>query len=107
MDSGSSEVASSSQPNVNTIEDSSGRIEEIATNRIIKVKKGDVITLHGMGGAGFGDPFERDADRVQRDVKDGFVSIEKAKEDYGVVIDPVTLEVDTEATAVKRKKHTA
>lgn len=33
-----------------------------------------------------------------KDVQNGFVSIEKAKEDYGVVIDPLTFQVDEEET---------
>jgi N-methylhydantoinase B/oxoprolinase/acetone carboxylase alpha subunit len=35
---------------------------------------------------------------VERDVLEGYVSFEKAKEDYGVVIDPNTLKVNGEAT---------
>ncbi|MBW1804636.1 MAG: hydantoinase B/oxoprolinase family protein, partial [Deltaproteobacteria bacterium] len=95
------------KPNVTTIENPDGQIEEITINSFIKVRKGDIITLHGMGGAGFGNPFEREVDRVQRDVRDGFVSVEKAKEEYGVVINPGTMEVDVETTEVLRKKMAA
>jgi N-methylhydantoinase B len=35
---------------------------------------------------------------VAADVVNGYVSIEKAREDYGVVIDPATLKVDLEET---------
>jgi N-methylhydantoinase B/oxoprolinase/acetone carboxylase alpha subunit len=35
---------------------------------------------------------------VENDVLEGYVSLEKAKEDYGVVIDPKTFKVDREAT---------
>jgi N-methylhydantoinase B len=34
--------------------------------------------------------------KVLEDVRNGFVSIEKAKEDYGIVIDPITFEVNEE-----------
>jgi N-methylhydantoinase B len=37
-------------------------------------------------------------EKVLKDVRNGFVSIEKAKEDYGVVIDPLTYEVNGEET---------
>jgi len=35
---------------------------------------------------------------VESDVMEGYVSLEKAKEDYGVVIDPKTMKVDEETT---------
>ncbi len=37
------------------------------------------------GGGGFGNPFERDVDKVIMDVKNGLVSEKGAKLDYGVV----------------------
>ncbi len=46
--------------------------------------------------------YERHVDRVIREVMDGFVSLEKAKEDYGVVIDPESMKVDEEATEILR-----
>jgi len=36
-------------------------------------------------------------------VRNGFVSVEKAREDYGVAIDPATLEIDAAATARLRQ----
>ena len=38
------------------------------------------------GGGGFGDPRERDPQRVLDDVLDGLITVEDAKRDYGVVI---------------------
>ena len=38
------------------------------------------------GGGGWGDPFEREPERVKRDVRDGYVTIEGAARDYGVVV---------------------
>jgi N-methylhydantoinase B len=61
--------------------------------------KGDEVEIHSSGGGGFGDPFVRSVERVQQDVQNGLVSVERAREDYGVVIDPVNWEVDREATA--------
>ncbi len=57
------------------------------------------------GGGGWGDPFTREPDRVVRDVRDGYVTIEGAARDYGVVVvgdpdeDPEGLVVDLDATA--------
>jgi N-methylhydantoinase B len=59
---------------------------------------GDVITMDAAGGGGYGDPLERDPDLVARDVREEYVSPESAREDYGVVIDPATGEVDRAAT---------
>ena len=56
------------------------------------------------GGGGWGKPFEREPERVLRDVRDGYVTIEGAARDYGVVVtgdpehDPEGLGVDLEAT---------
>lgn len=61
-------------------------------------KPGDVIGFYSAGGGGYGDPFDRDPELVRRDVLYGYVSIEKAREEYGVVIDPRTYEIDWEAT---------
>ncbi len=59
---------------------------------------GDVISFYSAGGGGYGDPFQRDPAAVQKDVRYGYVSIEKAREDYGVAIDPETLDIDPGAT---------
>jgi N-methylhydantoinase B len=55
---------------------------------------GDVIQFDSAGGGGYGDPLQRDPQAVEVDVINGYVSIEKAREDYGVVLDPATLKVD-------------
>ena len=55
--------------------------------------------MDAAGGGGCGDPLERDPDLVAADVMDGYVSVDRAREDYGVVIDPESMAVDREATA--------
>ena len=62
------------------------------------IKKGDVMRLLTSGGGGWGDPLERPIERVQQDVRGGFVSVDSAREDYGAVIDALGI-VDREATA--------
>jgi N-methylhydantoinase B len=47
------------------------------------LEPGSVVELRTGGGGGFGDPRERDPERVRADVLDGFVSPEAAKRDYG------------------------
>jgi N-methylhydantoinase B/oxoprolinase/acetone carboxylase alpha subunit len=68
---------------------------------------GQVFLLETTGGGGFGAPYQRDAKRVLDDVLDDYVSIEAARERYGVVIDPERLVVDEEATAVLRTQRSA
>ncbi len=63
---------------------------------------GDEIIIDVAGGGGYGNPFERDMELVESDVANGYVSVEKAKEDYGVVIDPETMKADPEETAKLR-----
>ena len=59
-------------------------------------------------GGGRGNPLERDPERVKKDVRDGYISIAGAKNDYRVVItgnpewDPENLEIDLAATALLR-----
>jgi N-methylhydantoinase B len=50
------------------------------------------------GGGGYGNPLKRDVKRVQEDVMDGLVSIKRARDVYGVILDPRTLEIDGDAT---------
>jgi len=70
---------------------------------LTQLKPGDVVTIDAAGGGGYGDPLERDPEMVEQDVLEGYVTIERAREDYGVVIDPETLKVNWEATANLRK----
>jgi N-methylhydantoinase B len=49
--------------------------------------RGDFVNVWLMGGGGYGDPIDRDPELVKRDVEDGLVSIQAAKEIYGVVLD--------------------
>ncbi|MFQ5942869.1 MAG: hydantoinase B/oxoprolinase family protein [Anaerolineales bacterium] len=56
--------------------------------------KDDVARLITGTGGGYGEPFERPIEKVQEDVRNGYVSLKQAEEDYGVVLRPDTLEVD-------------
>jgi N-methylhydantoinase B len=54
---------------------------------------GDVVSLRLPGAGGYGDPLERDPDMLLADVRDGKVSLESARRDYGVEIEPETMTV--------------
>ena len=72
------------------------------------LRRGDIYRLDTPGGGGFGDPFEREPERVLADVEEGYVSREAAERDYGVVLAETgdSLTVDIAATARKRTKET-
>ena len=59
---------------------------------------GDVVIMDAAGGGGYGDPLERDLALVERDVADGYISVDRAQADYGAVMDPGTMKVDQEAS---------
>jgi N-methylhydantoinase B len=68
-----------------------------------RLEAGDVLVNNTGGGGGYGDPFEREPARVARDVRNGFVSVEAAARDYGVVVDATTFDVDAAATERLRR----
>jgi N-methylhydantoinase B len=63
---------------------------------------GSTVEQFAGGGGGYGDACLRDAAAVVQEVRDELLSLDKARRDYGVVIDPVTLTIDKEATGVLR-----
>ncbi|MFC4766194.1 hydantoinase B/oxoprolinase family protein [Effusibacillus consociatus] len=74
----------------------------------VPVEEGDSFIRPSAGGGGLGDPLERDPYLVLEDVIDGYVSIERARKDYGVVIrcrDEETLqyELDDDKTLQERQ----
>ncbi|MEH7524357.1 hydantoinase B/oxoprolinase family protein [Bacillus sp. JJ1503] len=70
----------------------------------IEVEPGDQILFITGGSGGWGDPIERGPEKVCLDVKRGLTSIDKARSSYGVVLKPVTLEIDKEATLMQRNQ---
>jgi N-methylhydantoinase B len=76
--------------------------EEVSGSIYESMAAGEVLVNHSGGGGGWGDPLTRDPERVLEDVRNGYVSLERARDDYGVVIDPETTSIDHEATAALR-----
>jgi N-methylhydantoinase B len=70
---------------------------------LTQLAPGDVVVIDVAGGGGYGDPLERDPELVQEDVVQGYVTAERAREDYGVVIDARTMKVDLAATNELRR----
>jgi N-methylhydantoinase B len=76
-----------------------GQVYYPKSKEIIKgIPPGTLFHEIAGGGGGYGDPFQRPVEKVLKDVQNGFVSFEKAREDYGVVMDPLTYQVDEEET---------
>lgn len=85
-----------------------GSIEKLATGKTVghvTLEAGDGFLVEVGGGGGFGNPLERDPKRVLADVGSGYVSLEAARRDYGVVIYPSgrTFELDETATRELRR----
>jgi N-methylhydantoinase B len=76
-----------------------GETQVIRNNVIEIIKPGETVTNFNPGGGGYGDAMKRPVEKVVQDVRNGLVSIEGAREDYGVVLSPDgPLEVDHAAT---------
>ncbi len=78
-------------------------VEVPERTREVILKPGDVARVEMNAGGGYGDPFDRDPELVLGDVLDGYVTLQGASEDYGVVIDPTTLTVDLPDTQKLRR----
>jgi N-methylhydantoinase B len=63
---------------------------------------GDITYFLSGGGGGWGSPFEREPDAVLSDALNEYVSLEGARRDYGVVINPDRWAVDERATVALR-----
>jgi len=60
--------------------------EAIPSKGVFALAAGDCVSCWASGGAGYGDPFERDAQQVLDDVIDAKITAKCAQDDYGVVI---------------------
>ncbi len=67
-----------------------------------RLKKDDLLRVITPGGGGWGSPLDRPAEDVLADVRDGFVSAERAFDVYGVVLGADGRSVDAAATTERR-----
>ena len=81
-----------------------GTRRQAKSKEIIRgIPRGTVYNQVAGGGGGYGDPFERPADLVLADVRNGLIGVEAARADYGVCIDPHTLVLDAARTMELRR----
>jgi N-methylhydantoinase B len=66
------------------------------------VPAGTLYLQHAGGGGGYGPPTDRPAAKVQQEVRDGIISIQVARDLYGVSLDPETLDILEAQTASLR-----
>lgn len=72
----------------------------------VQIERGQKLRLETPGGGGYGDPRERDPERVAEDVRLGFVGPANAEKEYGVVLDAAG-SVDAAATHDLRAREAA
>ena len=81
-----------------------GRVYQTTSKDLIEqVPEGTIWSQAAGGGGGYGDPFLRPAEKVAEEVRNGIISMEKARSDYGVVLDERTFEVNVKET--NRLRH--
>jgi N-methylhydantoinase B len=51
-----------------------------------RLKRNDLLRIERPGGGGLGDPLERPVERVLDDVRQGYVTAARARDDYGVAV---------------------
>ncbi len=78
--------------------------ETMRLHTVRKVSPDHYLEIHCAGGGGVGNPFERDPQAVLADVRSGLLTVETAREEYGVVIDLETISIDEETTAALRER---
>jgi N-methylhydantoinase B len=78
-----------------------GSVEQPPNGKLynVQLQPGDAYVIESGGGGGFGDPLQRDVEFVASDVKLGYVSVQQARDDYGVVFDEVSGELSRQDTA--------
>jgi N-methylhydantoinase B len=59
---------------------------QLHAKALVDLKPRDIVHLNLPGGGGYGNPFERDPQKVFWDVIEGYVSPEAAAKDYGVAV---------------------
>ena len=85
-----------------------GSVRRAKSKEIIRgIPTGTVFKQKAGGGGGYGEPFARPAERVVDEVRNGLISLEAARTEYGVVVDPRTLALDATRTAELRGARSA
>ncbi|QYY33900.1 hydantoinase B/oxoprolinase family protein (plasmid) [Cupriavidus pinatubonensis] len=65
----------------------SGSLEPLPAGGVVTLRDGETILSFSCGGGGYGSPHTRDPELVRKDVAEGYLSIERARDVYAVVVD--------------------
>jgi N-methylhydantoinase B len=84
-----------------------GTREDLPSKKMIVLHPGDQLWEYIAGGAGYGDPLDRDPAAVLADVLDGKVSPALATKAFGVVLTPDDTAVDAVKTKESRERRRA
>ena len=87
----------------NIVHRSDGTSEQLPAMFSNELDSGELYHHAQTGGGGWGDPFDRDPERVLADVKNEKVSAKGARSHYGVVLAP-GFRIDEEQSAILRKE---
>ena len=68
------------------------------------IPNGTIMRQVAGGGGGYGEAYRRPPEQVVQEVKNGTLSLESAREDYGVVIDQTALDINWPKTEQLRGK---
>lgn len=82
-----------------------GNNQLLTTKPTMNITRGDVFRHELAGGGGWGDAYKRDPQAVLQDVRNELVSVDAAREEYGVAVDVKTWTVDLAATETLRAEH--
>jgi N-methylhydantoinase B len=80
---------------------------ELPGKSLMVLKEGDLYRLIQASGGGFGDPIERDVYAIEDDVQQEKLTVDYVRQEYSVVIDPLTLKLDLDATETLRTQTEA
>jgi N-methylhydantoinase B len=69
-----------------------GSVERFGKTARLPLARGERARIVTATGGGWGDPLRRPVEAVVADVRDGYVTFEQAERDYGLRLDPATLE---------------
>jgi N-methylhydantoinase B len=77
---------------------------ELPSKITLQLEPGDVISVQTPGGGGCEPAWQRAPEQVAEDVALGKISAARARQVYGVVLDPITMQVDAPATTAERAR---
>jgi len=90
--------------NITVVCRNDGREERWRKISNLPLNENELVSFQTGGGGGYGPPLDRNPQLVLEDVINGYVSMESAEKDYGIVIDGKDMKVDLNATKKMRNK---